>query len=136
MKKTLCLTLLLVSIAGSAFAVTRTQITATGVVPAANATTPLYTALYAGTDQNSCNAAVNATIRFSTNVDGNADYGTTGYSIFTKHFSGSKVFGTANDSTNVYWKASPSKVHITTTECGTTIGDTNFNNANNGWTSY
>lgn len=129
MKKTLCLTLILLAVAGSAFAA-RTRLAVAGAVTSAGAT------IYAGTTQDSLDLAVNPTAKFSTNVKGVAIYGTTGYSINTKHYSGSKVFGTANDATNIYWKASPSKVDITTTESGTVIGDANYNNASNGWTSY
>lgn len=128
MKKILCLTLVLVSFAGSAFA--RTQLTTTGAVTSAGAQ------IFAGTAQASLDSAVNPTAKLSTGVRGVAVYSTTAYSINTKHTNGSKVFGTSNDSTNIYWKASPAKVDLTTTECGTVAGDANYNNANNGWTAY
>lgn len=128
MKKIFCLTLIIVSIAGSAFA--RTQLAPAGAVTDAGAS------IYGGTAQASLDSAVNPLAKFSTGVSGVAVYSATAYSINTKHVNGSKVFGTSNDSTNVYWKASPSKVIITTTESGTVAGDTNYNNASNGWTAY
>ena len=131
MKKILCLTLIISSIAVSAFAA-RVQLAPAGAVTAAAAS------LFAGTAQASLDSAVNPTAKFSTGVSGVAVYLPTGYSINTKHVNGSKVFGTANDSTAIFWKASPSKVIITVAESTSSAvpGDTNYNNASNGWTSY
>ena len=130
MKKILCLTLILTVIAGSAFA--RTQLDPAGAVSTAAAT------IYAGTAQASLDSAVNPTAKLSTGVSAVAVYLPTGYSINTKHVNGSKVFGTSHDSTAIYWKASASKVIITVAESTSSAvpGDTNYNNASNGWTAY
>ena len=126
MKKIFCLMLVLLSSATSVFAATQL---ATGEVSDAAA------AVYGGTDQTSAEASVNPIIKFSTGVSGLANFDNTGYSVHTKHLNGSKVFGTANDSTNIFWKASPSKVLMTADECGTTVGTANYADGT-GWTSY
>lgn len=128
MKKILCLTFVLVAISSSSFA--RTILTTTGAVTVEAAT------IYAGTDQASLDLATNPTAKLSTGVQGVAVYSATGYSINAKHKNGSKVFGTANDATNVYWKASASKTAITTAESAQSVGDAAYSTPGNGWTSY
>ena len=88
--------------------------------------------------------ATNPLVRFSTGVMGIVNFTaaanlSSSYAIGSKHFKGSKVFGTANDSTNIYWKASPATSatpYFTTTEFGTSTAATNDNFGVAGWTAY
>jgi hypothetical protein len=130
-KSVIFITLLLLSFAGSAFAA--------AVVLAKNAVTPSgVTGVYGGVDATSAGLAPTALVRFSTGVSGLVNYesATLGksieYQIETKHITGSKIFGTASDSTAIYWNQSAAGVL-------TNAKSTATNNANfvgNGWTSY
>lgn len=133
MKKVLILTLLAVSFAGSAFAAAMV----TGTPCGAGLT------ITGGVSQTAADGASNPLVRLSTGVEGQVNFQTTGtaptlvstsYAIITKHTSGSKYFGTANDSTNIYWKQAV-KGSIVTTESGTTDSNANFTSAA-GWTAY
>lgn len=100
MKKTLCLTIIVLSFAGSAFA-------ATQVKSSAGAQT-----IKGGTDATTAAAAPTPLIKFSTGVFGLVNFtaNTTpantsdGYLIAARHATGSKNFGTKNTATNMYWK--------------------------------
>lgn len=122
MKKTLMVTALLLAVSGSAYA----GDIATGGVSAAGA------AIYGGSDSTVAQAATNPIVKLSTGVKGGAAYNSVAYALFTKHEKGSKIFGTANDSTSVYWKADPAGA-LVTGDVGSTSGTTAFAS---GWTTY
>ena len=132
MKKTIALTLIALSFTTSAFAAALTSNT----LPAASGL-----GVYGGTTAAEAAAATNPLVRMSTGVWGVVNFVaannlSASYAIFTKHYKGSKLFGTANDSTNIYWKASPAvKVapYLAVADCGTGTDNTNFGA---GWTAY
>ena len=133
MKKILALTLLLLSFAVSAFSANSTV---TGLVTAG-------AAIYGGADATTAGNATNALARFSTNVVGvineSADVAAktaVSYALITKHTSGSKMFGTSNDATNIYWKALAGGTVLTSALAGTAPDATNFSVVGSGWTSY
>ena len=126
MKKVLTLSLVIMSFAGSAFAAPATTLTSgSGVAPAGSA-------IYGGSTAAIANASTNPIVKLSSGVSGMANYDITSYAIGTKHIKGSKVFGTAADSTNMYWKASPAAI-INTTEFSTGSANANFTGGT--WTS-
>lgn len=128
MKKTLALLLASIAFSSSAYAaaLATNTVTATGV------------AVYGGADAATAAAATNPLVRFSTGVAGLVNFTaasnqSTSYAIVAKHSTGSKIFGTSNDSTNIYWKASPAGV-LTNTAAGALTNNGNFGTA--GWTAY
>ncbi|SRR6266702_4205331 len=108
MKKIMILTSLLLSFAGTAFATaldTNVLTAETGGV-----------GIFGGSTAANALAATGPLIRLSNKVVGLVNFdksgqGTTGtstgYSIFTKHYGGSKLFGTGFDTTNMYYKIVP-----------------------------
>lgn len=131
MKKIQVLTLVLLAFAGSAFAAPLATHTPT---------TGGAKSVYGGNSPASALAATTPLIKFSTGVNGlvnfTASAGTsTGYVVATKHTTGSKVFGTANDSTNIYWKQSPAAT-LADTDIGAGTTTTTVFGAGLGWTSY
>lgn len=70
--------------------------------------------------------------KMSTGVKMGAAYGTAGFAVMTKHLKGSKIFGTAHDSTAIYWQPLAADTDIATTNVGTTAGNGAFAT---GWTS-
>jgi len=139
MKKILCLTLVILSFAGSAFAALTQVASAKGAQ-----------SIRGGADATLAAAAPTPLIKFSTGVFGlvNFDFDSTaktsaGYLIATRHSNGSKNFGTSNIVTNIYWQQAtvPSaKTDLavaaalasdvgTADQTGTTFGG-------GGWTSY
>lgn len=129
MKKILALSLIALSVTSMAHA----GALATHTVSAANAK------IFGGTTAADAAASTSSLIRLSTGVSAAVNFTkdtatnlTPSYAIFTKHYKGSKVFGTANDSTNVYWKASPAAV-LTADELGTGEDNANFGT---GWTAH
>ncbi|MCE1226598.1 MAG: hypothetical protein LWW87_08960 [Geobacteraceae bacterium] len=98
-------------------------------------------AIYGGTTAAEATNATNPLARMSTGVWGVVNFTaaanlSSSYAIFTKHTKGSKIFGTANDSTNVYWKASPAAAaapYLAVGDCGTVDSNANFTA---GWTAY
>lgn len=130
MKNILALTLILLSIAGSAFAA---DISSNGLI---GSTGVGGFAVYGGVDATAAGAATNPLVRMSTGVQGVVNFDATthtSYAIGTKHVSGSKYFGTANDSTNVYWLQS-AKGDLDPATFGTGVDNSNF--AGGGWTAY
>ena len=134
MKKVLSLTLVIVSLAGTAFA-TQEKTTAGGMT------------IKGGADATAAAAAATPLIKFSTGVWGVINYTadttaktSTGYLIGTRHTTGSKDFGTANTVTNIYWKqAGTTGTTIAdklATDMGTSDVATTVFAAGNGWTSY
>jgi hypothetical protein len=115
MKKTLLMTALLLAASTSAFAVTSLT---NGGVAGSGAT------IYGSA------TATNPVVKLSTGVFGSVAYNTSAYSIYTKHSKGSKIFGTANDSTSIYWKAVAAGDLATQ---GTTSGNIAFDSS---WTTY
>jgi hypothetical protein len=132
MKKIIALTLLALTFSTSAFAAAL----ATNALPGGAGY-----AIFGGTTAAEATGATNPLVRTSTGVWGVVNFTaasnlSTSYAIFTKHTKGSKLFGTANDSTNIYWKASPAvKVapFLAVAECGTGTDNSNFGT---GWTAY
>jgi hypothetical protein len=122
MKKIIALTIVIMSFAGSAFA-------AAG--PASGALSTAGAAIYGGSSAAVALAATSPLGKLSSGVTAIINFDSTSYAIGTKHVKGSKVFGTAADSTNMYFKASPAAL-ITTTEVGTGSSNSNFSS---GWTS-
>ena len=129
MKKILALSLIALSFGSSAYAAAL----GTNVV-----TTAGY-AVYGGTTSTEATNATNSLVRFSTGVSGLVNFvadttnnTSTSYALAAKHLKGSKIFGTANDSTNVYWKASPAAL-LVNTAVGTGATNANFGT---GWTAY
>lgn len=99
MKKVLAVTLLLVSVAGSAFAATTNLSSGDVAGPGLS--------IYGGVDNTSAGAAPSPLIKFSVGVYGNVNWVAAAhdhYAIGTKHQSGSKVFGTADNTTAIYWR--------------------------------
>ena len=132
MKKILALTLLLLSFAGSAFAA---ALTSGALIGDATAGTGGL-AVFGGVDAAAAAAASNPLVRMSTGVQGVINFAAathTEYTIGTKHVSGSKYFGTSNDSTNIYWKQS-TKGNLVPATFGTGTNNANF--ASGGWTAY
>ena len=127
MKKVLILTLLLLSFAGTAFALDAGVATGAGV------------AVYGGVDSTAAGNAPTALIRFSTGVNGVVNFVADDhdhYAIGTKHTSGSKIFATTDDATNIYWKQAATGA-LATNGIGTsteTASSALF--IGNGWTSY
>jgi hypothetical protein len=118
MKKILLVTALLVAISSSAFATGL----GSGTVSAEGAT------IYGST------TAPTPIAKLSTGVAGGVTYNTAAYAIYTKHTKGSKVFGTAADSTSIYWKASANGI-LATTDFDTT-NSLNATAFASGWTTY
>jgi hypothetical protein len=124
MKKIITMSAVILAFASSAFA---------GVALTTNTVSSAGAAIYGGSDATVAANATSPIVKLSTGVSGSAAFNTAAYSLFTKHFKGSKVFGTANDSTSIYWKASPAAV------LGATTGDTSATSGNtafSGWTTY
>lgn len=125
MKKALVLMMLLVVAANSAFA----------AALATNTPTTAGVSVFGGVDATAAGAAPTPLIRFSTGVNGIVNFAdNTAYLISTKHSSGSKLFGTNNSATNIYWKQSTTGA-LTAAMLGiTTTASSNF--VGSGWTSY
>jgi hypothetical protein len=66
-----------------------------------------------GADATAAAAATNPMGKMSTGVYLGVAYSTTGYAIITKHQTGSKKVGTANDSTAIYFISEPAGVLTT-----------------------
>lgn len=139
MKRTLSLMLVILSFAGSAFAVSADL--TSGQATAAGATT-----VRGGADATTAAAAPTPLIKFSTGVFALVNFTASantsvGYEVFTRHLTGSKYFGTTNVKTNIYWKQAPKVVDAAAlrsnmaTDCATStaLGDV-FGGP--GWTSY
>ena len=135
MKKVLALTLLSLSFASS-YAFAATEIT-TGNVPAAAAIS-----IYGGNSLANATAAQYPLIKLSAKVSAVINWEqaaqaqglSTGYSIGTKHIDGSKIFGTAWNSTTIYFKQDASGTALTGTKFGSDTGNANF--IVDGWTAY
>jgi hypothetical protein len=124
MKKTLLLAGLMLVAANSAFAAT--------TISTGGVTTP-GAALYGGTSQALADGATNPIVKFSTGVIGGTAFNTSAYAVMTKHSKGSKIFGTANDSTSIFWKQVAAG-DLATGDVGTTSGNTAFSGTT--WTTY
>jgi hypothetical protein len=124
MKKVLALTVMIISISGSAFA---TELASNGVsAPGVG--------IYGGTSATTAASATSPLGKLSSGVSCVVNYDATAgtsYVLATKHVKGSKINATAADSTNMYFKASPQGL-ITADEVGTGSANSNFAS---GWTS-
>jgi hypothetical protein len=132
MKKVLALVLLLLSVAGYSFAA---DIASGDLIGDATAGTGGL-ALYGGVDSTAANDATNPLVRMSTGVQAQVNFDSAthnSYALITKHVSGSKYFGTANDSTNIYWWQS-TKGNLDNSIAGSGTDNENF--AAEGWTAY
>ncbi len=125
MKRILAITFILSSMSTLALAAPLASgtVTGTGV------------AIYGGVDAASALNATNGLVRTSTGVRAivNTDTGHTEYALGTKHDTGNKIFGTANDSTNIYWFQSIAG-NTLGANFGTGTNKDNFGGA--GWTAY
>lgn len=132
MKKILALSLVALSFSSSAYAASL----ATNTLPSAAGV-----AIYGGTTSTEAQNATNPLVRLSTGVWGVVNFTaannlSSSYVVATKHYKGSKIFGTSNDSTNVYWKASPAVTtapYLAVADVGTGTTNSNFGT---GWTAY
>lgn len=143
MKKILFFMLIILSFAGSAFAVavalpTHTPSTSPGVTIRGGSTAAL--AIAAPTPLIKCSTGVHAKVNF---IEAAGSPGTsTGYTIATRHLTGSKYFATTNGKTNIYWKQAP-KITATVTLPVSFLADVpgeidelfSFGGTG-GWTSY
>lgn len=132
MKKILVLSLLSISFAGSAFA---------GVLSAHSPTTGGAVGVYGGNSAAAALAAPTPAVRTSTGVNvlvnpaGTLTDGTSsGYVIAAKHTTGSKIFATASDATNIFWKQLPAGA-LAAAHIGAGTGASLFG-TEEGWTSY
>ena len=130
MKKVLLIASLFVVTASSAFAAVTS-----GALASAAVTGPAVR-IYGGVASAAASSPT-PLIKFSTGVCGSVVFtNNTEYLIATKHDTGSKIFGTNNLLTNIYWKqASAVTLGSTGAILGfTTAASTNF--VGGGWTSY
>ncbi|GAM11519.1 hypothetical protein OR1_03835 [Geobacter sp. OR-1] len=121
MKKIIALTALIV-ISASSYA-------AAGAL-ATNTVSNAGTAIYGGADATGAGAASSPLFKLSTGVSTiiNFDAAGVGYAVFTKHVKGTKVFGTAYDSTAIsYFTEAPGTLTTTNTGSATAVPS--------GWTS-
>lgn len=126
MKKVFVFAALMMFVAGWAFA---------GTDLADNTASAEGAAIYAGDSQANAAAATYPMVKLSTGVKGVVNFDTSTpvtYAIITKHTKGSKAFGTAHDSTTIFWKQSPANTALTGTIAGDGSDNTNFS----AWTSY
>jgi hypothetical protein len=141
MKKILCLTLVILSFACSAFAAA-TQSASSGSAQTVKGGATAALAL----------ASPTPLVKFSTGVFGLVNYSfdatlltSAGYVIATRHSNGSKNFATANVITNIYWKQAGTPTAKTDAALITVfksdVGASDETGATamftgNGWTSY
>jgi hypothetical protein len=132
MKKIIILALVALSFSSSAFAATlatHTLTTAAGL------------GIYGGTTTAEATGATNPLVRFSTGVYGVVNFTASNnlsstYALFTKHYKGSKIFGTANDSTNIYWKAEAAQAATPFVLIANIPANTDNSGFGTGWTAY
>jgi len=125
MKKIILSSLILLACAGSAFA-------AAGSLTSGSISQDGF-ALYGGVDATAAQNAPNPLIRFSSKVNGRPYFDTTQYVLATKHQTGNKVFGTANDATQIFWKQSVAGKLDATNAAG---ADLTTRCVGGGWTAY
>lgn len=132
MKKIIASTLLLLSFSGTAFAATL----------ATNTPSAEGISIYGGIDEATAQAAANPLIKLSNKVSGIVNFTTAGtpltspgYAIGTKHNAGTKYFGTANNSTTIFWKLDEAGAAIDGTKFGSVASNDNFSAAGK-WTAY
>lgn len=133
MKKIIAASLLALSFSSSAFAA--------GAVLATHTVSNEGAQIFGGTTADeAARADINPLVKLSTGVIGVVNFEaeasnanqSTSYAIFAKHSKGSKIFGTSNDSTNVYWKADTPGALV-----ADSVPETDSNAAfGTGWTSY
>ena len=105
---------------------------------ATNVATLPGTAVYGGTTSTLAGTSVNPIVKLSTGSRAVVNFDTANplsYAIIVKHDNGSKGFGSANDSTNMYWTTIPSKTQLTGALAGTASDNANFTGATIAWTS-
>lgn len=132
MKKIIALSLLLLSFSGTAF----------GAPIASRIASGQGLSIYGGIDATTAAAAANPLIKLSNKVTGIVNFTTSGtplvspgYAIGTKHYAGTKYFGTANDSTTIFWKLDAASADIDPTKFGAGTNNINFD-ATGKWTAY
>ncbi|MBJ6799263.1 hypothetical protein [Geomonas propionica] len=139
MKKVLALTLLSLSFASSyAFAGAGVA----GTAMATGAVSNPAVSIYGGNSQQNAQDAKSPLIKLSSKVSATINYDETGkavgtssaYAIGTKHVDGSKIFGTAWNSTTIFFKQNASGTALTNANFGSANDNTNFGVA--GWTAY
>jgi hypothetical protein len=70
--------------------------------------------------------------KMSTGVKVGSAYSSAGFAVMTKHLKGSKIFGTAHDSTAIFWQPKAADVDLVAGDVGSTVGNSAFAT---GWTS-
>ncbi|MBU5612567.1 hypothetical protein [Geomonas azotofigens] len=139
MKKVLALTLLSLSFASSyAFAGAGVA----GTAMDSGAVTNPAVSIYGGNTQQNATDAKSPLIKLSSKVSATINYESankgigqsSSYAIGTKHVDGSKIFGTASDSTTIFFKQNASGTALTNANFGSALNNTNFGVA--GWTAY
>lgn len=124
MKKIIALSLLVLLAAGSAYA---GDLASGGISDDGMG-------LYGGVDTTAANAAPSPLVKFSSKVNGRPMFTTSAYTLATKHQTGNKVFGTANDATQIYWKQSTTGKLDATMAAGADLTANKF--VGGGWTAY
>ncbi|BCG46912.1 hypothetical protein GEOBRER4_n1728 [Citrifermentans bremense] len=133
MKKIIAASLLALSFSSSAFAA--------GTVLATNTPSKEGAQIFGGTTADeAARADINPLVKLSTGVIGVVNFAaeasnanqSISYAVFAKHTKGSKIFGTSNDSTNVYWKAETPGA-LTNANLPSETTNAGFGT---GWTSY
>ena len=134
MKKIIASAMLVLSFAGSAFA--------TGTVMSSNGVAASGTSIFGGIDDTTAASAVNPLIKLSNKVTAVVNWTTAGtpatspgYAIGTKHNGGTKLFGTSNTSTSIFWKLDAAGQDITGAKFGSDATNNNFSAAAS-WTAY
>jgi hypothetical protein len=98
-------------------------------------------AIFGGADATTAAAMNNRLVSLSKGVEAavtftaSATNTSTGYVIVTKHTSGTKISGTSNDSTKLYWKQAATGDIVSGDVPSSDIGSTAFA-VGTGWTEY
>jgi hypothetical protein len=140
MKKVLALTLLSLSFASSyAFA----GATVAGTVLDTGGLAGPASSIYGGNSQANATAAANPLVKLSSKVSATLNYESaskaigqsSSYAIGTKHVDGSKIFGTANNSTTIFFKQNASGTTLANANFGTALDNSNFLAEHGAWLS-
>lgn len=142
MKKIICIMLVIMSFAGSAFA-------AAAAMTSGEPTTSAGLEVRGGADSTNAPLSPTPLIKFSTGVFGMVNFAadaatktSNGYIIFTRHLTGSKYFSAANDTTSIYWRQAPkvadgaALITAMKSDLGTATVSATVYAAGQGWTAY
>ena len=99
-------------------------------------------AIFGGADATTASQTQNRLVSTSKGVEAavtftaQADNTNTDYVIITKHTSGTKISGTSNDSTKMYWKQAATGTMASGDVPTDVTGSVAFGTVGNGWTEY